>query len=329
MLKKALLPNYFGIIEGDYKSKYLNIKNIKVTFSKSDSIKKLWEKHEKAIKNPIYQDLEPKQSLLDLKIYIADKIFQNCIFCENKCKINRNEKIGKCNTKDALISSEFIHIGEEQVLIPSHTIFFSGCTFKCIFCQNWDISQRSSGYNIKPDNCANIIKKRNFEGARNVNWVGGDPTPNILYILKVLKNLDVNIPQIWNSNMYCSNETMDLLNGMIDLYLTDFKYGNNNCANKFSKIDKYFEIITRNHKIAYKNGDIIVRHLILPNHFKCCTYKILKWIKKEIPNSIVNLMDQYHPDYLVNNETDINRTITKHEYDQAIQLAKELDINLI
>jgi putative pyruvate formate lyase activating enzyme len=131
--------------------------------------------------------------------------------------VDREKTSGKCNARRARITSEFLHLGEETVLIPSHTIFFSGCTFQCVFCQNWDISQKISGFYVEPEKLASIIIKRRSEGARNVNWVGGDPTPNLPYILKVLKELTVNVPQIWNSNMYCSKETMNLLNGIIDV----------------------------------------------------------------------------------------------------------------
>lgn len=329
MQERLLLPNYFGILENDTKAKYLQSKYLKVSFAKSESLKKLWQRHDLALTNPHFSDVKPEQSLLDLKIEIADKIFHNCFFCENRCKVDREKTYGKCNTKDAKISTEFLHIGEEPVLIPSHTVFFSGCTFKCVFCQNWDISQRISGLSIKPTECANIIKTRNMQGARNVNWVGGEPTPNIPYILKVLKNLEVNTPQIWNSNMYCSKETMGLLNGVIDIYLTDFKYGNNQCANRLSKIDNYFDIISRNHKIACLDADLIIRHLVMPNHIDCCSKKILQWIKKEIPKVALNLMSQYRPEFNANRHADVNMRLTKYEYEKVMDMAKRLDLHLI
>ena len=113
-----------------------------------------------------------------------------------------------------------------------------------------------------------MIDTRKKQGAKNVNWVGGDPTPNLYYILKTLKFCRVNIPQIWNSNMYCSQETFEILNGIIDVYLTDFKYRNNECALRLSKVDNYIEIIKRNHKFAYENGEVIIRHLVMPNHIE-------------------------------------------------------------
>jgi putative pyruvate formate lyase activating enzyme len=171
-----------------------------------------------------------------------------------------------------------------------------------------------------------MIHERKNQGARNVNWVGGDPTPNLLYILEALKNSDVNIPQIWNSNMYCSKETIKLLNGVIDLYLTDFKYGNNECAKRLSKVDNYMDIIKRNHKIVEKNGEMIIRHLVMPNHIECCSKSILQWIADNIPKTPVNIMGQYHPDYFAKNYQDISRSISSEEIRYVEDIAKKLQI---
>ena len=326
---RNITPKYFDILEEKISAKFLQSKKISVSFNKSESTESLWKKHNKAIIELKICDEEPEQSLIDLKIEIANRIFSHCHLCERKCLVDRNKNSGICNTMNARISSEFLHFGEESILVPSHTIFFSGCTFKCVFCQNWDISQKSNGFYFKTNEFLEIINKRYNEGARNINWVGGDPTSNLLYILKVLRKLDVNIPQIWNSNMYCSKQTMKLLNGLIDLYLTDFKYGNNNCASRLSIVDKYVETIKRNHKLAYNNGEMIVRHLVLPNHTKCCSEKILKWIKSEIPNVAVNIMDQYRPEYLAYKYQDISRRLSEYEYNHVRNYAEKIDIYIM
>ena len=175
-----------------------------------------------------------------------------------------------------------------------------------------------------------MIKARRAQGALNVNWVGGDPTPNLPYILKVLRFCRENIPQIWNSNMYCSLETMKLLDGVIDLYLTDFKYGNNKCAERLSKVKNYFEIVSRNHLIASKQAEITIRHLVLPNHTKCCSEKILKWISENIKeNYVVNLMDQYRPEWNAYKYEEINRFLTENEFEEVVKTAEKLGINFI
>jgi putative pyruvate formate lyase activating enzyme len=224
------------------------------------------------------------------------------------------------------IASEFLHYGEEPILVPSYTIFFSGCTFECVFCQNWDISQVGCGIHIDPEKLA---RKIDLSLGINVNWVGGDPTPHLYYIFQVLTHCTRNIPQVWNSNMYCSLETMRLLNKVIDVYLTDFKFGNDKCAKRLSNVDNYWRIIRRNHLIAHKQGEIIVRHLVLPNHTNCCSRPILEWLAKNIPSAVINIMAQYRPCYKANQYNDIARSIYSEEYQAVLHHGKDLGLNLI
>jgi len=310
---KKLLRDYYEILNDNRIAKFLICKNTPVYSDKTDSTNNLWKIHDEALNNIRSSVDKSGRSLLDLKIELSQRIFENCHFCERRCGINRNKKIGNCRVEKTKIASEFLHIGEERVLIPSHTIFFSGCTFHCVFCQNWDISQDNSGIYIEPEKLASIIHYRKEQGARNVNWVGGDPTPNLVFILQTLNKCSDNTPQIWNSNMYCSIETMKLLNGVIDLYLTDFKYGNDKCAERLSKVDNYMEIVKRNHKIAYENGEIIIRHLVMPNHIECCSKPIIKWISENLPNAVVNIMEQFRPEYHAVDYNDISRYLSMGE----------------
>ena len=323
---RSILSNYFEILEENRSAKYLLTKTVFVDFDKSDSTDKLWKKHDKIKKeSPI--DNESKQSLLDLKIELASRIFKACCFCERRCGVDRRFKYGSCGAMQSRISSEFLHLGEEYVLVPSHTIFFSGCPFHCVFCQNWDISQHKTGVFVEPVKLVEIIKNRKSQGSRNVNWVGGDPTPNIPYILNVLKECNESIPQVWNSNMYCSTEAMKVLDGVIDLYLTDFKFGNNNCAKRLSLVENYLEVVKRNHKIAYENGEMIIRHLVMPNHLECCSKPIMEWIVENVPNAAVNIMGQYRPEYRSVNYKEISKRISIDEVMQIKDYADDLGIH--
>jgi len=323
------LSNYFKILEENQDAKYILCKHIPIIFNKGESTKKLWEKHDNNLKKIKLNDLLPKQSLLDLKIELANRIFKKCCFCERRCQIDRTNKSGNCGVQESKISSEFLHLGEESVLVPSHTIFFSGCTFHCVFCQNWDISQNNTGLYVDPSILSEIIVKRHAQGSKNVNWVGGDPTPNLPYILDTMKQLDVNIPQVWNSNMYCSLETMKLLDGIIDLYLTDFKYWDDNCAKRLSLVDSYLEVVKRNHLKAYQNGEVIVRHLVMPNHINCCSKSIMKWISENLPNAVVNIMAQYRPEYRAYEYKDILKKIYIEDVLDVKEYAEKLNIHQI
>jgi putative pyruvate formate lyase activating enzyme len=326
---QALLPKYHDILEEAGTAQYLDCKQIPVSFKDPQSTDELWAIHDESLHSMNVQNTKPTLSLLDLKIELAERLFQACCFCEHRCMVNRRKTPGKCGVQESRIALEFLHFGEETVLVPSHTIFFSGCTFHCVFCQNWDISQIPCGTTIPPSQLTIAIEQRKKQGARNVNWVGGDPTSNLLYILIVLQHLHSNIAQVWNSNMYCSEETMKLLHGVIDIYLTDFKYGNDSCAKRLSDVDEYTAVVKRNHMLAYQHSEVIVRHLVLPNHFDCCSKPIMEYIANNLPNAVVNIMAQYRPDYKAFEYRDIARIVLPDEVLQVKEYAEKIGIHQI
>ena len=122
---------------------------------------------------------------------------------------------------------------------------------------------------------------------------------------------------------------MKLLDGIIDLYLTDFKYWDDKCAKRLSKVDNYLETVKRNHLKAHENGDIIIRHLVMPNHVKCCSKPIMKWIVENIPDSLVNVMAQYRPGYHAYEYDDISKRVSIDEVMSVKEYSEELGIHLI
>ncbi|GAG06264.1 unnamed protein product, partial [marine sediment metagenome] len=233
------------------------------------------------------------KNLLNKKIKDSFEILKKCELCERKCGVNRFKALGWCKVRESKLSSYFEHIGEEYFFIPSFTIFFISCNFSCQYCQNWTISQRiEKGTKISEKKLAKIIDRHS--NCKNVNFVGGEPTPNLPFILKTLNFVKSDIPMVWNSNFYMSEKSMDLLSNIVDVYLSDFKYGNDKCALRLSKVPNYFEIIKRNHLLAFKDSELVIRHLVLPNHFDCCTKPILDFIAENFKDKvIVNIMDQY------------------------------------
>ncbi len=245
-------------------------------------------------------------SFLDVKAKLLSRMIRRCTFCEWKCRVDRVSAIkkGACRLNSgSRVSTWFAHFGEEPQLVGrggSGTIFFSSCTFRCAFCQNWDISQDPlSGAPVDSRQLALIMKSLRADGVLNINFVGGEPTPNLQTIVGAMNQLDLNVPMLWNSNMYCSEEAMRILADLIDIWLPDFKYGNDKCAIRLSKAPRYFEVVARNHEFAQLNGNMIIRHLVMPNHIECCTKPVLHWISEHCPQAVVNIMGQYHPDFQV------------------------------
>jgi len=317
------LPHYFQILKHKRIPNYIFAKYTSVSFDRNESTEQLWKLHHHTLLAPTMKDVLPKTSLLDLKIELANRMYHNCNFCHHNCLIDREKTEGFCKIQEFYIASAFIHKGEESILVPSYTVFFSGCNFHCMFCQNYDISQNpKKGKKATEVNLTQLISKLP-DHIKNINWVGGEPTPHLLFILESLKHLDIVLPQIWNSNMYCSQETMALLDGIIDLYLTDFKFGNNTCAMNVSGVKKYWEVITRNHITALNQGDVLIRHLLLPSHLSCCSKKIIQWIGKHMQTSVVHIMDQYYPTYKSTCDTALNSTISRKEYSYIMHFAEK------
>jgi putative pyruvate formate lyase activating enzyme len=337
---RASLKRYFDVMENNKPAKFLISKKLYVTFSKSDSLKKLWTIHDQFTEKFCILEKEldsgqsgleelatSEKSFLDLKIEIAMRILESCHLCSRRCGSNRLKgEVGYCRCgNQTIVSTIFSHTGEEPELVPSGTIFTLGCTLRCLHCQNWSISQWFEPGEIYSINqLASAVKNLRKSGCRNVNLVGGDPTSWLTQWFEVFKNIDVNVPIVWNSNSYYSEETAKLLAGFVDVYLLDFKYGPQDCANKISEAPDYWMVCTRNHLYAKKYGELIIRVLILPGHLECCIKPILNWISKNLGESIrVNLMFQYHPEWHAHEIVELRRCLTDKERKRVLELAKE------
>lgn len=282
---------------------------------------------------------KPKQSFIGLKTEIAHRLLNPCRLCEWRCRVDRTAgKWGVCGVRYASrVTACFPHFGEEAPLIGenqggSGTIFFAGCVFRCVFCQNYDIStQPLAGEEVSPEQLANAMHNLRRRGCANINLVGGDPIPNTHNILDALNHLNTNVPIVWNSDMYSTVEGMMLLKEVVDLWLPDFKYGNDECARRLSRVKNYFDIVSRNHKHAYENGEVVVRHLVLPTHVACCTKPILEFTAKQMPGCLVNIMDQYYPAHLVEKYPDhfpeIARRVKTSEMREVFKFAEELGLS--
>jgi len=334
------LHRYFEVMEGKLPARFLVCRRVPAKVDLSANEEALWRAHERALGDfrkllddvdagkTQLDDLEYKTpSLLDLKVELARRILKSCLFCERRCGVDRTAgELGVCGVgEQSRVASEFMHHGEEPELVPSYTIFFSGCTFKCCMCQNWDISQYpEGGVKVSPKTLARLIESHRREGARNVNWVGGEPTPNLQVILAALNESKISIPSVWNSNFFMSLESMKLLSGTQDVYLTDLKYGNDACALKYSKVPNYLKIVTRNHRLAHADAELIIRHLVLPNNVECCTRPALQWIAENLGSMVrVNIMDQYRVCYQADKYEEINQRLTAEEFSKALEIAKE------
>lgn len=269
---------------------------------------------------------------------------EKCTICPHKCKVDRKINKGRCKAGEKVeIGGVSLHKFEEPCISGengSGTVFFSKCNLNCVFCQNYEISNLGKGRIIETEELAKIFLKQQENKAENINLVS--PTiyaDKIIEAVKLAKSKGLKLPIIYNTNGYENIETIKKLEGIVDVYLPDLKYYDNNLGLKYSKVNNYFEITTNAIKEMYRqvgypqfdqNGMIqkglIIRHLVLPNNIEN-TKNVLKWIKENIDEKVyISIMTQYFPTYKANEYDEINRKITKEEYDIVEDYVYELEI---
>lgn len=272
------------------------------------------------------------------------KILEKCAICPHNCGINRlNNQIGRCKSKDTVkVALYSTHNFEEPCISGkkgSGTVFFSNCNMNCVFCQNYEISQQGKGKEISIEELADIFIKQQEKDVENINLV--TPTsyvPQIIEAIKIARKNGLNLPIVYNTNGYEKVETLKMLEGYVDIYLPDFKYSDNELGKRLSKVDNYFEIVTEALKEMYRqtgkavfNGEgimqkgMIIRHLVLPNHI-LNSRRVLKWINENMHDVYVSVMAQYFPTYKAKEIDDINRKLTKEEYEQIENYLYRLDL---
>lgn len=272
------------------------------------------------------------------------ELLEKCTICPHNCGINRtNNQIGRCKSKDTVkIALYSTHNFEEPCISGkkgSGTVFFSNCNMNCVFCQNYEISQQGKGKEITIEELAEIFIKQQEKDVENINLV--TPTsyvPQIIEAIKIARNKGLKLPIVYNTNGYEKVETLKMLEGYVDIYLPDFKYSDNELAKRLSKVDNYFEIATQALTEMYRQTGkavfddrgimqkgMIIRHLVLPNHI-LNSRKVLKWINENMHDVYVSVMAQYFPTYKAKDIEDINRKLTKEEYEQIENYLYRLDL---
>lgn len=276
---------------------------------------------------------------------MLDFSLSSCEMCPHKCKINRTKnQLGICKASSKVkLALASLHYYEEPCISGengSGTVFFSNCNMKCKFCQNYKISWEGKGKEISVKELADVFIDLQNKNANNINLV--TPTIYVYQIIeaiKLAKEKGLNIPIIYNSNGYENINTIKLLNGYIDVYLPDLKYFDDDIAIKYSGVKKYFENASNAIKEMYKQvgapvldnkglikKGLIIRHLVLPNNIEN-SKKVLKWIKENMnPSVYVSIMAQYFPCYTAKQMEDLNRKLTKEEYEEIENYVYELNI---
>ena len=287
-----------------------------------------------------------KSGELKNRVETAYQHLSICDVCALRCPVDRlSGKLGSCRTgKKAKVSSFGPHHGEEAPLsgwMGSGTIFFTRCNLRCQYCQNFDISQSDSGDEVNPEDIAVMMLQLQSQGCHNINFVSpSHVVPQILAAVWVAAKAGLHIPLVYNTGGYDSLTMLTLLNGVIDIYMPDMKYGDSDIARKYSKIPNYARVNQAAVREMHRQvGDLqlnedglaihglLVRHLVLP-HNLAGTEKIVQFIANEVSrNTYINIMDQYHPCYRADQYPEIDRRITPQEYKYALQTALDAGLS--
>jgi putative pyruvate formate lyase activating enzyme len=333
-----MLDDYLTIAAGDKPPRFHRCGSQTTRISREDlgqaGLEELWPAHDEAMELLRAGRPGPRRlaaaGLLQVKQAIAGRILESCCFCERRCHADRAAgETGDCGVPaETRYASEFLHYGEEPELVPSHTIFFTGCNFSCVYCQNWDIATRPlSGDLVDAVRLARVIDRNRQTGSRNVNFVGGNPDPHLHTCLDIVSRLESDVPVVWNSNAYASLETMKLLEGIADVFLSDFRYGNDACAQRYSDVSRYTEVVTRNLELAGSQAEVMIRHLVLPGHLECCTRPIMRWTAHNLPGVYFNLMFQYRPEHKAKSCAGIDRLLEPAEMSRARSMMREYGLD--
>jgi putative pyruvate formate lyase activating enzyme len=283
------------------------------------------------------------QAELNDRIEAADRLLESCRLCPRECGVNRlkNDKLGFCRSGLApVLSSVSPHFGEEPPLSGtrgSGTIFFTNCNLRCVYCQNYPISQMGNGEERTTGELACQMLWLQEQGCHNLNLV--TPThfvPQILKALDIAMQRGFNLPIVYNTSGYESLETLRLLADIVDIYLPDMRYSDDTAAMRYSLAPDYREINRAAIREMYRQvgnlvldeqgiakQGLIIRHLVLPENI-AGTEKVMHFIAEEISKDVsISLMSQYFPAYRAREFKELNRRITAEEYEKACRIMQE------
>ncbi|MBN1459505.1 MAG: radical SAM protein, partial [Armatimonadetes bacterium] len=272
-------------------------------------------------------DAPHRTSHIDAGIKAAEDRLRSCALCEHRCGIDRTQLVGgRCGCgADSRAYFEDLLWGEEEFITPTYAIFFAGCNLRCEFCYADDQNRDPAPYpRIDPEAIAARLHACDPAPA-SFSFIGGEPTVHLHAALRIAAVLPADLPLVWNSNFYFTSETAALLAGVIDVFIADLHFGNDDCARALSGAERYLEVVTRNIKWACGEGRLVLRHLVVPGHVECCTAPALRWIAAEVPGANVHLMTNYLPpeSRLISG---LSKALSESEIEQAEALANELGI---
>jgi putative pyruvate formate lyase activating enzyme len=274
----------------------------------------------------------PQTQIATDRLALARRHERRCTLCEHRCGADRAAgDRGPCRAgTTARIYKQRVEWGEEAEIAPSHLFYLSGCDLRCAFCiAGANAFDPRRGRPLTASFLGEAVARGRCEGARTLQWVGGEPTIHLPTILGAMAGCDNLPPIVWKSDFHGTPEAFALMEGVVDVYLADFKFGDDACARRIAGVDNYLAIVTRNLAIAASQGDLIVRHLLLPGHFDCCFRPIVAWLRANLPRAKFSLRDGYLPAWRADREPELAHPLAPGAASRAFDLADRSGLRII
>ncbi len=262
----------------------------------------------------------------------ARQMLANCRLCARACGVNRlRGEAGFCGAgADARCFSAQVEVGDELELNPTFAVALSACDCRCAFCVTRTASWNAeAGAPFEPRAVAAGARRALREGARTVMVLGGEPTVHLPAVLDFVAELPAAARLVWKTNGYASTAACELLEGMFDVWVVDFKFGNDSCAQRLAQAPDYVRAVQETLRWAGQHSDLIVRHLLLPGHIDCCWKPVAAWLAAESPGAKVSLRREFWPVRRPVRFTELRRALRAAENDEAVRFARDWGLNLV
>lgn len=266
------------------------------------------------------------------RVVLAREALKECSLCAHNCGVNRLAgELGLCRAgADARIFSAQIEVGDELELVPTFAIAFSGCDLRCDFCITGESSWNPrAGEPVQLRRLAKRARAALAAGVRTIMFLGGEPTIHLSTALEIAAILPLTARLVWKTNGHASRQALAWLADVFDIWLVDYKFGNDDCASRLARVQNYTAVVRENLLWAANHGELIVRHLLMPGHFDCCWWPIAEWLRDCLPGVKVSLRAAFWPAWKAARHPELQRTVSAVEAERASALAADFDLNLI
>ena len=280
----------------------------------------------------IFRATHHRPALARERARLARAALADCRLCAHDCGVNRlTGETGLCHAgPEARFFSAQVEVSDELELMPTFSVALSGCDLRCDFCitgkASWDAR---AGLGFAAGQMAERARLALHNGARTIMVLGGEPTIHLPAALEFVSHLPASAKLIWKTNAHGTARARALLDGLFDVWLADFKFGNDACAQRLAKVPDYVRVVRENLLWADDHSELIVRHLLMPGHVECCWRPVAEWLAENLPGGKVNLRAGFWPAWQARRHGELLNVLSMSEHDFAFGLAGELGLNLI